>query len=88
MSSGWPRATACGKLLNARGIGAAIHYPFAVHELEAYASLGYRPGDFPVAEDWARRCLSLPLYPELEPPEVEACVAALAAAVAAAGRPC
>ncbi len=76
------------KALNARGIGAAIHYPFAVHELEAYASLGYRPGDFPVAEDWALRCLSLPLYPELEPSEVEACVAALAAAIAAARRSC
>jgi dTDP-4-amino-4,6-dideoxygalactose transaminase len=76
------------KALNARGIGAGIHYPFAVHELEAYASLGYRPGDFPVAEDWARRCLSLPLYPELGPIEVDACAAALAAAIAATRRPC
>jgi dTDP-4-amino-4,6-dideoxygalactose transaminase len=76
------------RILNAQGIGAGIHYPFAVHELEAYASLGYRPGDFPVAEDWARRCLSLPIYPELEPSEVDACVAALAAAIAATGQLC
>jgi dTDP-4-amino-4,6-dideoxygalactose transaminase len=76
------------KVLNAQGIGAGIHYPFAVHELEAYASLRYRPGDFPVAEDWARRCLSLPLYPELGPAEVDACVAALAAAIAATRRLC
>jgi dTDP-4-amino-4,6-dideoxygalactose transaminase len=74
--------------LNTRGIGAGIHYPFAVHELAAYASLGYRPGDFPAAEDWARRCLSLPLYPELGAAEVEACVAALAAAIAATRRSC
>jgi dTDP-4-amino-4,6-dideoxygalactose transaminase len=70
------------KALNAKGIGAGIHYPFALHELEAYASLGYRPGDFPVAEDWARRCLSLPIYPELESAGVAACIAALAGEIA------
>jgi dTDP-4-amino-4,6-dideoxygalactose transaminase len=68
--------------LHARGIGAGIHYPFALHELEAYASLGYRPGDFPVAEDWARRCLSLPLYPELGRHKADICIAALEAAIA------
>jgi dTDP-4-amino-4,6-dideoxygalactose transaminase len=72
------------KALNAEGIGAGIHYPFALHELDAYASLGYRQGEFPVAEDWARRCLSLPIYPELGPSEVDACVAALSAAIASA----
>jgi dTDP-4-amino-4,6-dideoxygalactose transaminase len=74
------------KALHARGIGAGIHYPFALHELKAYAALGYRPGDFPVAEDWARRCLSLPLYPGLDPEEADACVAALEAAIADVGR--
>jgi dTDP-4-amino-4,6-dideoxygalactose transaminase len=69
------------KKLHARGVGAGIHYPFALHQLEAYASLGYRRGDFPVAEDWARRCLSLPLYPELTPSKAEACIAALRAAI-------
>jgi dTDP-4-amino-4,6-dideoxygalactose transaminase len=74
------------KALDAEGIGAGIHYPYALHELKAYASLGYRPGDFPVAEDWARRCLSLPLYPELTPAAADACVAALEAAIARTGR--
>jgi dTDP-4-amino-4,6-dideoxygalactose transaminase len=60
--------------LNAEGIGAGIHYPFAVHELGATKHLGFRAGDFPVAEAWARHCLSLPLYPEL-PSEVPARVA-------------
>jgi dTDP-4-amino-4,6-dideoxygalactose transaminase len=72
--------------LNAQGIGAGIHYPFALHELEAYAFLGYRSGDFPVAEDWARRCLSLPLYPELTPAAADACVAALTSAITAGDR--
>ena len=67
--------------LNDRGIGAGIHYPFALHELEAYAALGYRAGAFPVAENWARRCLSLPIYPELTAAQVDFCVAALEAAL-------
>ncbi len=72
------------KSLDAQGIGVGIHYPFALHELKAYASLGYQRGDFPVAEDWARRCLSLPIYPELAPAEVDACVAALEGSAAGA----
>lgn len=51
--------------LNKAGLQAGIHYPFAVHELDAYRGLGYPPGAFPVAERWARRCLSLPIYAEL-----------------------
>jgi dTDP-4-amino-4,6-dideoxygalactose transaminase len=51
--------------LHAAGIGAGIHYPLALHEHAAYRWLGYRLGDFPVAEEQARRCLSLPLYPEM-----------------------
>ena len=73
------------KALNAEGIDASVHYPFAVHEIEAYAGLGYRPGSFPVAEDWARRCLSLPIYPELTRSGVDLCVAALNSAVADGG---
>ena len=71
--------------LNARGIGAGIHYPFALHELEAYASLGYRAGAFPVAENWARQCLSLPIYPELTAAQVDFCIASLEAALRGKG---
>jgi dTDP-4-amino-4,6-dideoxygalactose transaminase len=67
--------------LSAQGIGAGIHYPFALHELEAYASLGYQAGAFPVAENWSRQCLSLPIYPELTAAQVDFCVAALEAAL-------
>lgn len=62
--------------LHAAGIGAAIHYPFAVHQTRCYAELGYGQGAFPVAEDWAANCLSLPLYPEL-PAEAPGRVAAV-----------
>ena len=47
------------------GIQAGIHYPLAVHEHTAYQWLGYAQGAFPVAETWARQCLSLPMYPEM-----------------------
>src|SRR6266403_2399010 len=67
--------------LNDRGIGAGIHYPFALHELEAYASLGYRAGEFPIAENWARQCLSLPIYPEITAAQVDFCIAAFEAAM-------
>lgn len=53
------------KKLNDAGIGAGIHYPFAVSQLPAYQWLGYGENDFPVAEQWASQCLSLPIYAEL-----------------------
>ncbi len=64
--------------LQAAGYGAGIHYPFAVHELRSHRHLGYEAGSFPVAEDWARRCLSLPLYPEMPPETVDAVAHCLA----------
>ena len=51
--------------LNAKGIGAGIHYPVPVHLQPAYAFLGHKRGEFPQAEAWADECLSLPIYPEL-----------------------
>lgn len=69
------------KKLNGQGFGVGIHYPFALHELGACAQLGYRKGDFPNAEDWARRCLSLPIFAELGSADVRDCAMALAAAV-------
>ncbi len=51
--------------LNAAGIGAGIHYPYPVHLTQAFAHLGYKAGDFPVAERAAGRILSLPLYPHI-----------------------
>jgi dTDP-4-amino-4,6-dideoxygalactose transaminase len=54
-----------------RGIACGIHYPIPVHLQKAYQHLGYGEGSFPVAEQCAREFLSLPMYPELRPEQVE-----------------
>jgi len=60
-----------------RGVAAGVHYPTPVPFQPAYHHLGYRAGDFPVAEDLMRSCLSLPLYPELTAAQLEYVAAAL-----------
>ncbi len=51
--------------LAAAQVGTAIHYPIPLHQQKAYADLGYRTGDFPVAERVAPEILSLPMFPQL-----------------------
>jgi dTDP-4-amino-4,6-dideoxygalactose transaminase len=53
------------------GIASGIHYPLPLHLQPALSMLGHRKGDLPVAEEWARTLLSLPIFPELERAEVE-----------------
>ena len=67
--------------LHAAGIGAAIHYPVPVHLQKAYANLGYGIGDLPVTEFLAKRFLSLPIYPELQPRQISDIVSELDKAV-------
>lgn len=51
--------------LKGRGIGTAIHYPIPLHLQNAYASMNYRLGDFPVTESVSGEILSLPMFPTL-----------------------
>lgn len=52
------------------GISAQIHYPVPCHLAECYADLGYKAGDFPVAERVANEELSLPIYVGLRDDEI------------------
>ena len=59
------------KFLQEKGIACGIHYPLPLHLQKAYHSLGYKKGDFPVAEECAQEVISLPIYPELKRKEIE-----------------
>lgn len=52
--------------LSASKVGTGIHYPVPLHLQKAHSSLGYRQGDFPVAEAVSAEIVSLPMFPELE----------------------
>ncbi len=57
--------------LSDKGIGTAVHYPMPLHLQPAFKYLGYREGDFPVAEKAAREVLSLPIQQDLTDDEVD-----------------
>lgn len=57
--------------LKENGIGTGLHYPIPLHLTQAYSHLGYKKGDFPVAEKLANEILSLPMYPELAEGQIE-----------------
>jgi dTDP-4-amino-4,6-dideoxygalactose transaminase len=57
--------------LNAQGIQTNIHYPIPVHLQKAYAGLGHKTGDFPLAEKACSQSLSLPLFPEMTEAQVD-----------------
>ncbi|MEZ4515568.1 MAG: DegT/DnrJ/EryC1/StrS family aminotransferase [Chloroflexota bacterium] len=51
--------------LQEAGIASGLHYPVPIHLQEAYSELGYKEGDFPITEAYAKTILSLPMFPEL-----------------------
>jgi dTDP-4-amino-4,6-dideoxygalactose transaminase len=57
--------------LNAQGVQTGIHYPIPVHLLPAYSDLNYSAGEFPVSERVAAQEVSLPMFPELSPAQIE-----------------
>ena len=57
--------------LKEKGIGCSIHYPVPVHLQPAFKHLGYKKGDFPMAEKFSKDILSLPMSPYLSRDEIK-----------------
>jgi dTDP-4-amino-4,6-dideoxygalactose transaminase len=57
--------------LRRRGIGTGVHF-IPLHLQPYYQrAWGYRVGDFPAAEEYFDRCISLPIYPSMTDDDVE-----------------
>lgn len=59
------------KHLNENGVANQIYYPIPLHLQKAYSYLGYKKGDFPIAEKISEKVLSLPMFPQLKEDEIE-----------------
>ena len=51
--------------LKEKGINTAIYYPKPLHLCEHFRNIGYKEGDFPIAEKISKQVLSLPVHPHL-----------------------
>jgi len=71
-----PRRDELKQFLEDKGIGTAVYYPVALHRQECFQHLGSFP-PLPKAESLANEVLSLPVFPELQPEEQDAVIAAV-----------
>jgi len=55
--------------LREAGIGVNLHY-IPIHLHPYYRQFGYSPGDYPAAEDYYERAISIPLHPGLSDSEL------------------
>ena len=56
--------------LSKNKIQTGIHYPIPLHLTQAYSNLGYKAGDFPIAEKVQKEIISLPMYAELSADDI------------------
>jgi dTDP-4-amino-4,6-dideoxygalactose transaminase len=59
------------KRLKEKGIDTGLHYPLPLHLQAAYKYLGYKKGDFPVAEKCCAEIVSLPMFPEMTEEQIQ-----------------
>ena len=58
------------KYLAENGVETGIHYPVPLHLTPSFKWLGYKPGDFPIAEKFSNEILSLPIFPGMTKDEI------------------
>jgi dTDP-4-amino-4,6-dideoxygalactose transaminase len=66
-----PRRDSIIRLLAEFGVTAGIHYPIPIHLQAAYSHMGLKRGAFPVSESCSDSFISLPMFPELSPEQME-----------------
>jgi len=57
--------------LKKKGIETLIHYPIPIPLQKAYRELEYHKRDLPLTNQWSRKILSLPFFPEMKESEME-----------------
>ena len=67
--------------LQTEGIPTAVYYPKPLHLQTAFASLGYKRGDFPVSEKASQMIFSLPMHPYLKNEQIDRIVQVIKAAL-------
>lgn len=72
-----PRRDALREHLAKQEVGTDLIYPVPLHLQKCYAALGRGRGSFPIAEQAADTCVSLPIFPELTEAQVDHVVAAI-----------
>ena len=71
------RRDALQKFLADKGVPTLIYYPQPLHLQKVYEKLGFKAGDFPVAEEISRHILPLPMYPELTKEQLDHVIGAI-----------
>lgn len=66
-----PKRDELAQYLSENEIGYSIYYPLPLHLQKCFSYLGYKKGDFPVAERICEQIIALPMYPELTEDEIE-----------------
>ncbi len=68
---------ALARHMGAQGVQTVINYPVALPFLPCYSRFGHRPEDFPNAHRNQSRILSIPIFPEMSDPQIQAVLASI-----------